>query len=97
MGWKSILYFEFVSTLALFIGLAAINLSKAGVGVNLPQAMTQGTLPEVPKQTWDQVLLHVFPENIAKSIAEGQVLQPLPDGLRDNLSCETYNCAVSSQ
>lgn len=75
MGWKSILYFEIVSTLALFIGLVAINLSKAGVGVTLPQAMTQGTLPEVPKQTWEQILLHVFPENIAKSIAEGQVLQ----------------------
>jgi proton glutamate symport protein len=70
MGWKSILYFEIVSTLALFIGLLAINLSKAGVGVTLPQAMTQGTLPEVPKQTWDQIILHVFPENIAKSIAE---------------------------
>ena len=75
MGWKSILYFEIVSTLALFIGLAAINLSRAGVGVTLPQAMAQGTLPDVPKQTWDQIVIHVFPENIAKSIAEGQVLQ----------------------
>ena len=75
MGWKSILYFEIVSTIALFIGLVAINLSKAGVGVTLPQAMTQGTLPDVPKQTWEQIILHVFPENIAKSIAEGQVLQ----------------------
>ena len=75
MGWKSILYFEIVSTIALFIGLAAINISKAGMGVTLPQTMAQGTLPEVPKQTWDQIVLHVFPENIAKSIAEGQVLQ----------------------
>jgi proton glutamate symport protein len=75
MGWKSILYFEVVSTLALFIGLLAINISKAGVGVTLPQAMAQGTLPEVPQQTWEQIVLHVFPENIAKSIAEGQVLQ----------------------
>ncbi len=75
MGWKSILYFEIISTVALFIGLAAINLSKAGVGVTVPQTMTQGTLPEVPKQTWEQIILHVFPENIAKSIAEGQVLQ----------------------
>jgi proton glutamate symport protein len=36
MGWKSLLYFEIVSTVALFIGLAAINISKAGVGVILP-------------------------------------------------------------
>ena len=75
MGWKSILYFEIVSTIALLIGLFAINFSKAGVGVSVPASMSQSVLPEVPKQTWDQVILHVFPENIAKSIAEGQVLQ----------------------
>jgi proton glutamate symport protein len=75
MGWKSILYFEVVSTIALFIGLAAINISKAGMGVTVPDSMSQGVLPEVPKQTWEQIVLHVFPENIAKSIAEGQVLQ----------------------
>jgi proton glutamate symport protein len=75
MGWKSILYFEVVSTIALFIGLLAINISKAGVGVTVPDAMSQGTLPEIPKQTWEQIVIHVFPENIAKSIAEGQVLQ----------------------
>jgi len=75
MGWKSILYFEVVSTIALFIGLLAINLSRAGIGVTVPPEMAHGTLPEVPKQTWEQIVLHVFPENIAKSIAEGQVLQ----------------------
>jgi proton glutamate symport protein len=75
MGWKSILYFEVVSTIALFIGLLAINLTRAGVGVMVPPEMSQGTLPEVPKQTWEQIVIHVFPENIAKSIAEGQVLQ----------------------
>ena len=75
MGWKSILYFEVVSTITLFIGLVAINISKAGMGVTVPASMSKGVLPEVPKQTWDQILIHVFPENIAKSIAEGQVLQ----------------------
>ncbi len=75
MGWKSIVYFEVVSTLALFIGLAAINISDAGKGVTVPEAMTQGKLPEVPPQDWHSVVLHIFPENIAKSIAEGQVLQ----------------------
>jgi proton glutamate symport protein len=75
MGWKSILYFEIVSTIALFIGLLAINISKAGVGVTVPPEMSQGALPEIPKQTWEQIVIHVFPENIAKSIADGQVLQ----------------------
>jgi proton glutamate symport protein len=75
MGWKSMLYFEIVSTIALFIGLAAINISGAGLGVTVPEAMAQGTLPEVKVQGWRDIVLHVFPENIAKSIAEGQVLQ----------------------
>ena len=75
MGWKSLVYFEVVSTIALFIGLAAINLSGAGIGVVVPPEMTQGKLPVVQSQNWHDVVLHIFPENIAKSIAEGQVLQ----------------------
>jgi proton glutamate symport protein len=75
MGWKSLVYFEVVSTIALFIGLAAINISGAGIGVVVPPEMTKGTLPAVQSQNWHDVVLHIFPENIAKSIAEGQVLQ----------------------
>ncbi len=75
MGWKSILYFEVVSTIALFIGLIAINITGAGLGVKVPEAMTQGTLPQVQSQGWRDIVLQIFPENIAKSIAEGQVLQ----------------------
>ena len=74
MGWKSILYFEIVTTLALFIGLAAINFTKAGVGIELTTEMTE-KLPEVAKQSWQDIIVHIFPENIAKSIVEGQVLQ----------------------
>lgn len=75
MGWKSLVYFEVVSTVALFIGLAAINISGAGLGVTVPETMTHGTLPEVKSQNWRDIVLHVFPENIARSVAEGQVLQ----------------------
>lgn len=74
MGWKSLVYFEVVTTIALFIGLAAINISKAGVGIKLP-AGAHEELPEVAPQTLNDIILHIFPENIAKSIAEGQVLQ----------------------
>ena len=75
MGWKSLVYFEVVSTIALFIGLAAINISHAGRGVDIPPEMIQGELPQVQPQNAHDVILHIFPENIAKSIAEGQVLQ----------------------
>jgi proton glutamate symport protein len=75
MGWKSIVYFEIVSTVALIIGLAAINLSKAGVGVIIPAEINQTGISTVKGQTFEEIILHIFPENIAKAIYEGQVLQ----------------------
>jgi len=75
MGWKSLIYFEIVSTIALFIGLLAINISKAGVGVKVPEIVNQTSVPSVPVATGTDMILHIFPENIAKAIYEGQVLQ----------------------
>ena len=74
MGIKAIVYFEIVSTIAIFIGLAAINVSRAGVGIQMPAAATEN-LPGVVPHSAADLILNVFPENIAKSIAEGQVLQ----------------------
>jgi len=74
MGLKALIYFEVITTLALFIGLAAINFTKAGVGVSKPDAETE-TLSKPPAQSASDIVLHVFPDNIAKSVAEGQVLQ----------------------
>jgi proton glutamate symport protein len=74
MGVKSLVYFEVVTTLALFIGLAAINISQAGKGITLPPAPKTEQIQAV-KQTATDAVLHIFPENIAKSVAEGQVLQ----------------------
>ncbi len=74
MGVKALVYFEIVTTLALLIGLTAINISKAGVGIKLPAAPAVEQAP-VAKQTAAEIILHVFPENIAKSVAENQVLQ----------------------
>jgi proton glutamate symport protein len=75
MGVKALVYFEVVTTIALFIGLAAINISKAGVGVPPIPPPSGATITAPPKQTASDIILHVFPENIAKSVAEGQVLQ----------------------
>lgn len=74
MGWKSLVYFEVVTTIALIIGLLAINISKAGVGIDLASADTVQQVA-VAKQSWQEIVLHTFPENIAKAVAEGQVLQ----------------------
>lgn len=75
MGWKSLLYFEIVSTIALFIGLVAINIGKAGVGVTLPPNPDVAPVTTIKAQSTSDFLLHIFPENIAKAIFEGQILQ----------------------
>lgn len=75
MGVKALIYFEVVTTIALFIGLAAINISQAGVGVQLPPPAPGESIATPPKQSATDIILHVFPENLAKSVAEGQVLQ----------------------
>ena len=74
LGWKSILYFEIVSTIALVIGLVAINISKAGVGVTLP-AVANAPAAVVKAHSWSDFLLNMFPENIAKSVFDGNILQ----------------------
>ena len=76
IGLKALIYFEVVTTLALVIGLLAINLSKAGVGLAMPIAQSTATSAAATAPVhWNDFLLHIFPENLAKSIAEGQILQ----------------------
>ena len=75
IGWKSLLYFEVVTSIALFIGIAAINLTRAGVGVALPAATAEPSAQSVATLRWDDFLLHIFPENIAKAVADNQILQ----------------------
>ncbi len=87
MAWKSLVYFEVVTTLALVIGLVAINVTKAGVGLNVASAAATSEAGsgsaapasklEVPASTmrWQDFVLHVFPENLTKSLVEGQILQ----------------------
>jgi proton glutamate symport protein len=73
MGLRALIYFEIVTTIALGIGLAAVNLMKPGVGVNLP--LGQASEITAKPQTWDQILLHVVPESVIRAMAEGDVLQ----------------------
>jgi proton glutamate symport protein len=78
LGLKSLIYFEVLTTIALVIGLVAIDISKAGVGLNLQSvATTAAATAPLPQATisWQQFLLHVFPENIASAVAENQILQ----------------------
>ena len=74
LGVKSLIYFEVVSSIAMLIGYIAIHLSRAGEGVHLPPSSAVQSLNVAP-HTATQLITDIFPENIAKSVAEGQVLQ----------------------
>jgi proton glutamate symport protein len=72
MGLRAIIYFEIVTTLALIIGLVAVNVLKPGVGAVLSgEKSTLGTAA----QTWDQVLVHTIPTSVVDAMAKGDVLQ----------------------
>src|SRR6185295_6185828 len=74
MGLRAMIYFEAVTTVALLIGLLAVNLLRPGVGLVLPASTVA---PDVPThaQTWDQILLHIVPNSVVQAMAEGDVLQ----------------------
>jgi proton glutamate symport protein len=73
IGVRAIIYFEIVTTLALVIGLAAVNLTRPGDGVQLPPP-GKDDIAAAP-MTWDQIMLHAVPESVVKAMAEGEVLQ----------------------
>src|SRR5688500_18764652 len=68
MGVKALVYFEVVTTLALFIGWAAISFSQAGVGINLPPSAEAEQLGTPTQRTWQEIILDIFPENIARAV-----------------------------
>jgi proton glutamate symport protein len=63
MAWKSMLYFYFATTIALFVGLAAINISQAGVGVKI-ENMPHNELPKPVKDAVDESILSTLPEGV---------------------------------
>jgi proton glutamate symport protein len=71
---KAVIFFEVVTTLGIILGAAAINISQAGSGVTLP-ASAQAAAQSAHPPGWQDVVLNVFPENIAQAVAQNQILQ----------------------
>jgi Na+/H+-dicarboxylate symporter len=74
MGLRAIIYFEVVTTLALLVGLLAVNVMRPGDGLALP-APTGAPPIAAQAQTWDQIFLHMVPTSIIEAMATGDVLQ----------------------
>jgi proton glutamate symport protein len=74
MGLRAILYFEVVTTLALLIGLLAVNIMQPGVGLTLPAPTGPPPITARP-QSWQEIILHIFPTSVFDAMARGDVLQ----------------------
>src|SRR5438067_8516824 len=77
MGLKALIYFEIVTTAALFIGLAVVNFTKPGVGVTLTPSDTGiiKTIGQSHPKTLIETIVHVFPSSIVEAMVHGDVLQ----------------------
>src|SRR4051812_3423540 len=75
LALKSLIYFEVVTTLALFIGLAAVNLTRPGVGVRLAAPVGEAKELAARTQTLDDFLRHIVPESVFEAAVRNEVLQ----------------------
>src|SRR5258707_9033979 len=75
MGAKALLYFEIVTTIALFIGLAIVKLTKPGAGVVLAGGGDISSLVKTQPQGFRDLLVHIFPSSVIDSMVRGDVLQ----------------------
>ncbi len=77
MGAKALLYFEIVTTIALFIGLAVVNLTKPGVGVALVATgnETVAKIGESHPKTLIETIVHIFPSSIVDAMVRNDILQ----------------------
>ncbi len=74
IGAKAILYFEIATTIALFIGLGAVNLVRPGEGLKIEHTAAELSVPKTPMKFGD-ILEHSFPTSVIDSMARGDVLQ----------------------
>ncbi len=73
IGLKALVYFEAVTTIALFLGLAAVNLVRPGAGMKLEPAAETALAQNQP--TAASAIEHVFPSSIIDAMARGDVLE----------------------
>jgi len=80
VGGKALLYFEVVSTLALFVGLVVGNLVHTGAGFNVNPATLDNKAVSAyagaaQQQTVTDFLMHIIPTTVTDAFARGDILQ----------------------
>jgi proton glutamate symport protein len=76
LAFRSILYFEVVTTLALVVGLVTVNIVKPGLGVNLTAATVDtGTELAQAKTSFSGTLEHLVPQSFVDAAARNEALQ----------------------
>src|SRR2546426_8950394 len=77
IGVKAIVYFEVATTIALFLGLALVNIFKPGAGLAMPigaDTAAAAAMAKNQQQAWD-IFLHLFPTSVVDAMARGDILQ----------------------
>ena len=74
IGVKAILYFEIVTTFALFLGLGVVNLVRPGDGVPIARTAADAAAAATPT-TLAAIVEHTFPASIIDAMARNDVLQ----------------------
>jgi aerobic C4-dicarboxylate transport protein len=80
VGGKALLYFEVISTLALFIGLVVGNVVHPGSGLNVNTANLDAKAVadyagQAKAQNVTEFLLHIIPTTVVDAFAKGDILQ----------------------
>jgi len=83
IGVKALIYFEVVTTLALLIGLVAMNIAKPGVGMNIdPSTLDASSFNSMASKASAEMgfisyIMHIVPNTFFGAFAEGEILQVL--------------------
>ena len=75
LAFRSIVYFEIVTTVALFIGLAAVNLVRPGDGISLAVSSEEAKQFAGTPVTLSGVLEHTVPQSFFEAASKNEVLQ----------------------
>ena len=94
IGGKAVLYFEVVTTIALVLGLAVVNLVRPGQGVAITRTAADAATP-VKAPTAGEVVEHTFPASVVDAMARNDVLQVVVFALLFGAACASIG--VKSQ